>query len=71
MTKEDEIKKILLESGIKENDIMFGKVNLGKGRKYLRVGYWRPLKYDIIKKLNLYEDQYYDEDCGYKYSYGY
>ena len=71
MSKEVEIKKILLESGFEDKDIMFGTTNLGTGSKYLRVGYWRPLSYELVEKLNLYEDRYYDEDCGYKYSYDY
>jgi len=71
MSKEEKIKKILLESGFKDKDIMFGRVNLGTGRKYLRVGYWRPLSDELVEKLNLFEDRYYDEDCGYKYSYAY
>jgi hypothetical protein len=69
MSKEDQLKSDLISLGVNESDIQFCTANMGKGRKYIRIGYWRPLQDEIIKKLNLFEDRYYDDDCGYKYSY--
>ena len=51
-----------------------GQVFGGDNDVYLRFGYWRPVNIDklndILGHLNTaVEDEYFDDDCGWQYSY--
>ncbi len=36
---------------------------------YIRIGYWKKIPFDILKKFNLREEELHDDDCGTLYSY--
>ena len=64
------LKKIEKEFGNFEIGQVFGGMN----QVYLRFGYWNRVDIDklneILNPLNtVWEDEDYDDDCGWKYSY--
>ena len=71
MSKKDQIRKALIESGHREESIQFGRVFGGMNRPYLRYSYWKPINLtpEEMGLLGLTEYADWDEDCGYKYSY--
>jgi hypothetical protein len=70
---EQTIFDLLVENGIKPEEIQFrgGPNHSHGGRRYLRVGYWQRLKPELYQQLEvlLTEDDDYDDDCGYLFSY--
>tara|TARA_R110001606_G_scaffold373801_1_gene531304 strand:- start:1199 stop:1435 length:237 start_codon:yes stop_codon:yes gene_type:complete len=69
---EQSLENALVESGVPIEQIQFGRTGFNtQGRSYVRVGYWKPIDIQTQINLGLAEDEYYDDDCGYKYSYYY
>ncbi len=69
---EQSLENALVDSGIPREQIQFGCTGLnGQGKKYVRIGYWIHVDASVQLELGLQEDEYYDEDCGWKYSYFY
>ncbi len=69
---EQSLENALVESGIPREQIQFGCTGInGQGKKYVRIGYWMHINLSTQTDLDLSEDEYYDEDCGYKYCYFY
>ena len=69
---EQSLENALVESGIPREQIQFGCTGInGQGKKYIRIGYWMHITLSTQVDLGLSEDEYYDEDCGWKYSYYY
>ena len=69
---ETKIEEILVESGYERDSIEFCTTWGSSNSRYLRVGYWRRLDDETQKKLGsliLSEDDDWDDDCGYKFSY--
>lgn len=64
---------ILVKSGINPEDIQFrgGPNHSHKGRRYLRIGYWRQMDAKLYQELEplITEDDMDDDDCGILYSY--
>lgn len=67
-------------STLKKIEEEFGQFEIGRimgngNHNYLRFGYWKPvigperLQEIIGPSIVVVEDDYYDDDCGWKYSY--
>lgn len=64
---------------LKKIEAAFGEFDLDQAvgndkEVYLRFGYWRRVNIDKLQSIlspfnNVIEDDYYDDDCGYKFSY--
>ena len=71
---EVEIESLLILDGWKETDIQFrgGPNHSHGGRRYLRVDYWKQIKPETLKAIELYVTEEVDdgdEDCLPKYMY--
>jgi len=66
-------------STLKKIEEKFGQFEIGRitgngNRKYFRFGYWRPVNLGVLQAIMapsivVAEDDIYDDDCGWKYSY--
>jgi len=69
---EEKIESILVESGYDRDRIEFHGMWGNPNSRYLRVGYWGRIDDETQKRLGaliLSEDDDWDDDCGYKFSY--
>jgi len=66
-------------SKLKEVEKAFGQFEVGRimgngNHNYFRLGYWRPVDLGVLQAIMapsivVVEDDIYDDDCGWKYSY--
>jgi hypothetical protein len=66
-------------SKLKEVEKAFGQFEVGRimgngNHNYFRFGYWRPVDLGVLQAIMapsivVVEDDIYDDDCGWKYSY--
>src|SRR5210317_1152402 len=66
-------------SKLKEVEKAFGQFEIGRimgngNHNYFRFGYWRPVDLGVLQAIMapsivVVEDDIYDDDCGWKYSY--
>jgi len=66
-------------SKLKEVEKAFGQSEVGRimgngNHNYFRFGYWRPVDLGVLQAIMapsivVVEDDIYDDDCGWKYSY--
>lgn len=70
---EQAIENILLLDGAILEEIQFrgGPTHSHGGSRYLRYGYWQRLSQKVIEEISEWvtEDDDFDDDCGYLFSY--
>jgi hypothetical protein len=63
----DEIVKDLIKEGLDAKMVKYPSAKT----PYIRIGYWKQIPNDLFEKFKfaLREEELFDEDCGYLYTY--